>query len=833
MSHLKIKLKLVLFLFALVLPTSLVAENDIYIVPVVPLSRPVSGHYAGIVNGELWTYGGSDYPRQPLAEGGKKKYYPQGDGASLSLPEGALCIGGFIGEVPYSDVMLMKHIDHKDYKNFVSQYDHSGRVTKPSLPCGIRDLTAATDGRYIFALGGEMRDSVPNRNVYRMAWPDGTEWKLFSMMPDKARVQPVSVVQDTPDGPCLFLFGGYQRPSKSAPGFVHRDALKLNLRTKVWTRLSWNLPESQDLPTVGATAACTGFGCIFFVGGVNRDIFEDAINQEPIDSSFFRHPVEWYRMQQNILVYNTFTDSWTTLQGNPSFARARATLTPDKNYFFLAGGETKPGIRTGDVSVIQFLQTHSMGIISWVLLVLLSCVLLYVGFRFSRRQKNVESFFLAKGRLPWWAAGTSMFASVFSSSAFLAVLAAVYTEGFLRYVLFLLALVVLPIASGVFYPAFSKQKNLTVYEYLGHRFNPAVRSLTSFLYVLFAIFRMAILLFVPSLVLSYVTGLPIVIFLLLIGLVVTTYCVLGGLRAVAYNNVLLVFLLFVGGIATLFFLVGGTEGGFMGLFSMAKEADKFAMPDISPNLVHNTFWVLLLSGLLQHFVALSSDQSVSQHYLSSENKSTASASLWAGGFLLVVLSFLVFLLGAGTFSYLKSNPSSIDLTLQKPSLFLPHIATSSFPTGMKGIFLLAFCAVGMGTLGSQLNAISAVCCSDFFRLHKREQSRVGSARLVSLFVGLMGICLAFVLYHLDQNVVRQVLSVATQMLVAGLGTAFLLGTCCSRVRGLAVLVGILCGIGVVICCYVWPFFHSSLFGVAGFASGVLVSLLLSLFSRKK
>lgn len=832
-NHTTTKWRCFLLLLAFLLPVFSVAENEVHIVPVVPLSKPVSGHYAGIVNGELWTWGGSDFPREPLAEGGKKKYYPQGDGASLSLPQGTLCIGGFIGEIPYSDVMLMKHIDHKDYKNFVSQYDHSGRVKKPALPVGIRDLAAAFDGQYVFALGGEVRDSVPNRTVYRMAWPDGTEWKLFSMMPDKARLQPVSVVQDTPEGPCLFLFGGYQRPSKNAAGFVHSDALKLNLRTKQWTKLEWNLPEGQDLPTVGATAACTGFGCIVFVGGVNKEIFEDAINQNPIDSTYFRHPVDWYRLQQNILVYNTFTDTWTTLKGDPSFARARATLTPDKNYFYLAGGETMPGFRTGDVSVIQFLQGHSMGLVPWVLVGLLLAALLYVGFRSARGQKNVEDFFLAKGRLPWWASGTSFFASVFSSSAFLAVLAAVYTEGILRYVLFLLALVVLPLISLVFCPAFSKQKNLTVYEYLGHRFNPAVRVLSAILYVLFALLRMAILLFVPSWALSAVTGVPVLVFLLLLGLVVTLCCVLGGLKAVAYNNVLLVFLFFVGAVATLVCLLRGTEGGFSGLISMAQEADKFQMPDFSLSLVRNTFWVILLGGLVRPFVAWSSDQSVAQHYLSSKDRETVRASLSWGGFLLIVLSLLAFLLGAAAFSFLKSNPSAVDLTLQKPSLILPHIATSAFPAGLKALFLLAFCALGMSTLGSQINALAAVLSTDFLRLHKREQTRVSSARVVSLVVGLVGVLLAFVVYRMEQSVVQQVLGITVEVFVAALGTAFFLGTCCSRVRGVAVLIGILVSIGVVVCCFVWPMFHSSLVGVAGLLAGVLAGLLLSLFGRHR
>ena len=63
------------------------AQNRVSVTPATPMNEPVSGHYAGWINGRLSTYGGCNFPDVPCADGGKKVYYPKAYGASVQVPE--------------------------------------------------------------------------------------------------------------------------------------------------------------------------------------------------------------------------------------------------------------------------------------------------------------------------------------------------------------------------------------------------------------------------------------------------------------------------------------------------------------------------------------------------------------------------------------------------------------------------------------------------------------------------------------------------------------------------------------------------------------------------
>ena len=121
------------------------ATNNLYLTPTIALQKDVSGHYAGIVNGELWIWGGCNFPKAPLAEGGTKQYYPIAYGASVVVPQGTFVIGGTAGNSSARETFLMKNIDHREYRTFFSQYDHSGRQNYPPLPVGLHNLAAAYD----------------------------------------------------------------------------------------------------------------------------------------------------------------------------------------------------------------------------------------------------------------------------------------------------------------------------------------------------------------------------------------------------------------------------------------------------------------------------------------------------------------------------------------------------------------------------------------------------------------------------------------------------------------------------------------------------------------
>lgn len=333
------------------------AQCEVRVTHAVPLQKPVSGHYAGEHNGELRTWGGCDFPKTPLAEGGKKRFYPVAYGVSIPVSQGTVWVGGTADEVTSAaETTLERNVTYRDNGISQWQYDHGMRAYFPSLPKGLHNLGGAYWDGYIYVLAGQS-DSVPNHDVFRLEWPDGKAWEKVAEMPGDPRLQPVVAVQENAGGAALYVFGGYSPKRGDAAGYVHTDGLCMDLKTMEWRTLRWPETSAESLPTVGACVRTEGKASILVVGGVNAEIFNDAINHPALsETDYFKHKPEWYKFQQDMLVYNTYTDSWNVVAGAPGLARAGATWTKVGHFWFLAGGELKPGIRTADVSCVEIVQ---------------------------------------------------------------------------------------------------------------------------------------------------------------------------------------------------------------------------------------------------------------------------------------------------------------------------------------------------------------------------------------------------------------------------------------------------------------------------------------------
>ena len=85
----------------------------------------------------------------------------------------------------------------------------------------------------------------------------------------------------------------------------------------------------------------------------------------------------------------------------------------------------------------------SLHLIDYIIIVCFLVVTLIVGFLFARRQNSLKSFFLAQGRVPAWAIGMSLLATLISSVTFLAYPAEGFTSNWILLVQGLMVPVVL------------------------------------------------------------------------------------------------------------------------------------------------------------------------------------------------------------------------------------------------------------------------------------------------------------------------------------------------------------------------------------------------------
>ena len=833
------KLIFLLFLFCSMLGN---AQNRISVSPTTPMDIAVSGHYASWINGGLSTYGGCNFPDVPCADGGQKVYYPRAYGASVQVPGGAVYLGGMDSTASLNECLFINAID--------------GTSTPiASLPKALDNFAAAYYDGMLWVAGGQT-DGVPNKDVYAIPFPtEGKAWTTVATLPDECRLQPCVAVQNTAGGYALFVIGGYQPKAEGQEAIVHTDGVyisiaelkKGNTTTAQWKRTApayaWtdNADDGKRAQLlqaiVGSTCSPMGYSHILFFGGVDHDIFLSAITGKQ-DSQYLRHTPEWYKFRKDVLTYHTVTDSWGILPGHNLLARAGACLTPEVggNGWSYSGGELMPGVRSADVTHIEVSNEKNFGWLNWTVLVLYLVGMLGMGIYFMRKENGADDFFKGGGRIPWWAAGISIYATMLSAITYMTIPAKAYTTNWTYYpMLWMILLVSFPVIK-YYLPYFRKLNVTSAYEILEQRFNLFTRMLASTLFSIFMIVRMAIVLYLPSLALTAVTGIDIYLCIVLMGLVTIVYCTMGGVEAVIWGDVVQGLILVLGAIFAVIYLAVGTEGGISGCINIALDNDKLRLFDWSNSWSQATWWVIILGGLANNLISYTSDQTVIQRYLTTPDAKSAGRGILVNGVMSVFVSVAFYMIGTGLYTFYKTHPAELDITMGQSDAIFPFFMMSQMPAGVAGALIAAIFAATMSTISSNINSVATAFSIDFwkrFRSSTTDSQLVGVARWASVVSGMVGLLLALFMATWNIQSFLDFFNEALGLLTSGLGGLFFIAVFMKRVKGYAALAGFVAGEIVVFVMSECTDANFLLFGATGMVVSIVVAWLLSLGSYLK
>ena len=545
---------------------------------------------------------------------------------------------------------------------------------------------------------------------------------------------------------------------------------------------------------------------------------------------YLRHPAEWYRFRKDLLIYNTITDTWVTESQSPLLARAGAglvTLAPGR--WLLIGGEEKPGVRAADVTEVTLDVRTDFGLLNWAVLAAYLIGMVLLGYYFMRREGGAGDFFTGGGRVPWWAAGMSIYATMLSAITYMAYPAKAFATDWTYYpMLVTILLVSFPVIR--YYLPFFRRLNVTsAYEYLERRFNAVTRLMASALFIVFMVARMALVLYLPSLALTAVTGIDIYVCIVLMGCVTILYCTMGGVEAVVWGDVVQGFILVGGAVLAAGFLIFGTEGGFEGFLAIGSEAGKFRLFDWSFDYRSATFWVIILGGMANNLISYTSDQTVIQRYLTTKDERSARQSILMNGAMSVGVSIVFFVIGAGLYTFYKTNPAAMDFTMQKADVIFPFFMMSQLPAGVAGLLIAAVFAATMSTISSNINSVATAFSIDFYKRRRpqtgdKEMLRV--ARRACVAAGVIGMAIALLMATWEILSLLDFFQEILGLLSGGLGGLFLMGIFVPRIGGKAALTGFVCGVTAV---FVTKYCTEASFLLYGFIS-MLVSVLTALLA---
>lgn len=827
----------------------------------------VSAPFAGSVDGALLVAGGCNFPEEPAAEGGTKVFYnkvyvlaqpekaeakwqevgaltvPLAYGVGVTLPDGVACIGGTDGSKSYATATLLQ------YANGALQ-----QKALPELPVALDNMAGAYGGGYIYVAGGQSNGEA-SLAAFRLQYPGGQSWERLPDVPGAARLQPVGVVQNGNLGPCFYLIGGYSLPQDTVKGIVHSNGLQYNPQTKSWTITSDIMPYGKRMAVVGAAGVASGCAHIVISGGVDAEIFEAAINRnfylseakqandtlkvaalEQAAADYMNHPAAWYKFNDQLLIYHTITNSWVVESRSPLMARAGAAMVPYGGDWYVVDGETKPGVRSAEVTAVTMSARPVFGWLNWTVLIAYLIGMLLLGFYFMHKESGADDFFKGGGRIPWWAAGISIYATMLSAITYMAYPAKAFATDWTYYpMLVTILLVSFPVIK--YYLPFFRRLNVTsAYEYLERRFNAATRLMASALFIIFMVARMALVLYLPSLALTAVTGIDIYTCILLMGAITIVYCTMGGVEAVVWGDVVQGFILVGGALLAVAYLAFGTEGGFGGFIDIAVTDGKFRMFDWSLDYRSATFWVIILGGMANNLISYTSDQTVIQRYLTTKDEGSARRSIMMNGVMSVFISVAFFAIGAGLYTFFKTHPAELDYTMAKADIIFPFFMMSQLPAGVAGLLIAAIFAATMSTISSNINSVATAFSVDFYKRFvptASDKRMVNVARYACIISGLIGMGIALLMATWEILSLLDFFQEILGLLSSGLGGLFLMGIFFPRIGGRLALIGFCCGVAAVFLTKNLTETSFLLYGFIGMAVSVLVAWLCSFVLREQ
>ncbi|MDG2124149.1 MAG: hypothetical protein P8J87_10650 [Verrucomicrobiales bacterium] len=159
-----------------------------------------------------------------------------------------------------------------------------------------------------------------------------------------------------------------------------------------------------------------------------------------------------------------------------------------------------------------------------------------VGFWFARRSGSSEGFMKAGGRLPGWVIGLSLFGTYLSSNTFIGVPGKAYAGNWNALVFSLSIPIAVLIATRFFVKFYRDTGEISAYEHLERRFGVWARIYAVVCYLLTQVARTATIMLGVAIGLQQVTGWDLATIILVAGVLVTAYTLIGGIEAVIWTD---------------------------------------------------------------------------------------------------------------------------------------------------------------------------------------------------------------------------------------------------------------------------------------------------------
>jgi len=475
--------------------------------------------------------------------------------------------------------------------------------------------------------------------------------------------------------------------------------------------------------------------------------------------------------------------------------------------------------------------------------------MLLMGSIFARGQSSINDFFVGGRRLPSWAVGISLFASLLSTITYLGMPGEMFRTGLAFLTRQLPIPLVLIVVWFLWIPFFMRLKLTSAYEYLERRFDYSTRALAAVFCLLLLFGWISVVVLTASQAMVQISDLQVEwcfgsngkfrdadmhFTIIAVGLFSVVYTTMGGIRAVIWTDVIQFVILMIGALLTMWCVADQTGSSISDWIANSQQykheqvewfdwdvGNRSTVFAVSINML---FWYVCTHGAnqiaLQRYFTVKDIWAARRSYLVSALAAVVIGVILAG----VGISLMYFVQHGG-----EDLPAVADLHSEDTGLrnqaqegVFPQFIRYYLPSGIRGMVIAALFAAAMSTIDSGANSAATILTVDFLRpFGKRALSDSTELLRARMLTAILGICV--VLYTIAVYQVSKGTDIITlcqkgfNCFLGPLGGLFVLGLFCRVVDQRAAILALLLGevVGVL------TSFSSELFGI-GFSTHLVV-----------
>lgn len=316
-----------------------------------------------------------------------------------------------------------------------------------------------------------------------------------------------------------------------------------------------------------------------------------------------------------------------------------------------------------------------MSTIDWIVLFGTIIIIVAYGVYKTRGAKDLEGY-LKGSNDNWWTIGLSIMATQASAITFLSTPGQAYADG-MRFIQFYFGLpIAMIILSVTFIPIYYKLKIYTAYEFLEGRFDLKTRTLAALLFLLQRGLAAGITILAPSIILSSLLGWNLIFTNIFIGLIVITYTVSGGTKAVSITHRQQMAVMMGGMILAGILVIDMIPVKFTEALHVAGKMDKLNIVSFEFDLSDRyNFWSGITAAVFLFLSYFGTDQSQVQRYLGGKSLNESRMGLIMNGFLKIPMQFVILFIGVMVFVFYQ---------FYQPPIFFNEVQTEKLEGSVYG-----------------------------------------------------------------------------------------------------------------------------------------------------